>query len=140
LTQTIADNPIASEIDESKASRRSGRDRNISIRRSDRDRQSRAGDWSQPRGRRNRDGEAEDLADRMCRLGSMSGGLGNRDDDFVRSSTRRGGPRGGSRRSRDYESSGVGDESDDSAYDRRRARSRYGCSGRDYDEPSHERA
>ena len=64
----------------------------------------------------------------MCRLGLISGGLGDRDDDFVRrstrprrgedfirSSTRREGPR----RNRAYTSSGEEYESDASVYDRR---------------------
>jgi len=75
----------------------------------------------------------------------MSGGLGNRDDDFVRrrtsrrsddddfgrdrASTRREAPR----RSRVYDSSGEEYDSDDSVYDRHTRRSRYGA-----DEPRRE--
>jgi len=64
----------------------------------------------------------------------MSGGLGDRDDDFVRRSTRprRGEDfihpsrrREGPRRNRGYDSSGEEYESDASIYDRYSRRSRY---------------
>ena len=64
----------------------------------------------------------------MCRLGLMSGGLGDRDDDFVRRSTRprRGEDfirsstrRQGARHNRAYDSGGEEYESDASVYDRR---------------------
>lgn len=70
----------------------------------------------------------------MCRLGITSGGLGDRDDDFVRRSTR---PRReedfvrpstrreGPRRNRGYNSSGEEYGSDASIYDRYDRRSRY---------------
>lgn len=66
----------------------------------------------------------------------MSGGLGDRDDDFVRRSTRprRGedyirssSRREGPRRDRGYDSSGEEYESDASIYDRYSRRSRYGA-------------
>lgn len=66
----------------------------------------------------------------------MSGGLGDRDNDFVRRSTRtrRGedyirssSRREGPRRNRGYDSSGEEYESDASIYDRRRHPSRYGA-------------
>jgi hypothetical protein len=73
-----------------------------------------ASEVDEPRSRRS-GRDSEDLADRMCRLGLMSGGLGDRDvdfvrrstrprrgEDFVRSSTRREGPR----RNRGYVSTG----------------------------------
>lgn len=61
----------------------------------------------------------------------MSGGLGNRDDDFVRSSARRDGPR----RTRAYDSGGEEyGSSGSSVYDRYPRRSRYGA-----DEPSRAR-
>jgi hypothetical protein len=73
----------------------------------------------------------------------MSGGLGDRDDDFVRRSTRmrRGGDfvrsstrREGPRRNRGYDSSGEEYESDASIYNRYPRRSRYGA-----DEPGRAR-
>lgn len=98
-----------------------------------------ASEVDEPRTRRS-DRDSEELSDRMCRLGLMSGGLGDRDDDFVRRSTR---PRRGEdfvrsstrredpRRNRSYDSSGGEYEPDASIYDRR---PRY----RD-EEPRHER-
>lgn len=55
----------------------------------------------------------------------MSGGLGNRDDDFVRSSARRDGPR----RTRAYDSDGeeYGSSGSSSIYNRYDRRSRYGA-------------
>ena len=93
-----------------------------------------ASEVDEPRSRRS--SREEDLANRMCRLGLMSGGLGDRDDDFVRRSTRprRGedyirssSRREGPRRDRGYDSSGEEYESDASIYDRYSRRSRYGA-------------
>ncbi|KAM0706149.1 hypothetical protein Q7P35_006698 [Cladosporium inversicolor] len=87
--------------------------------------------------------DAEDLPDRMCCLGLMSGGLGDRDDDFVRRSTRprRGedyirssSRREGPRRNRGYDTSEEEYESDASIYDHYSRRSSYGA-----EEPRRER-
>jgi hypothetical protein len=101
-----------------------------------------ASEVDEPRSRRcGRD--SEDLADRVCRLRLMSGGLGDRDDDFVRRSThpRRGEDfvrsltrREGPRRNRGYDSTGREYESDARIYDRYPRRSRYGA-----DEPGRAR-
>ena len=57
-----------------------------------------ASEVDEPRSRRS--GRDEDLADRMCRLGIISGGLGDRYDDFVRRSTR-------PRRDEDFRVTGI---------------------------------
>lgn len=89
------------------------------------------------RSRRDREDPVEEMRERMARMNMMSGGLGPRDDDFIRDS-RRGDRRGRSRRGRRYEDDESESESgEDFVYDRygprgRRGRSEVPRGGRSY--------